>query len=274
MLKQMPTGAQLLVLPINRTVVTAGYKNAAYERQMGFPHYGVDSYSEAGDATVYAMGEGTVVAAGLDGTDGDYSGMGWVTVIRYNGVYLPAMDRVQDLVATTFHHQAGSLRVKEGDRVTKDTVIGRYGNTGGTTVGGKRMGIHLHLQLDVDVAHPLHCYGISGRTSRILKGGTVDSTLNPFQVLTRKDSSPDRQTIILQSAGWAEDWSKLTRYEDLLAQESTPSGSDAACELRVQQAQVEAARLRKALEQETQRADDATVRLQQLLTALEQLVAR
>lgn len=274
--KGLPAGAQLLILPINLAVVTAGYKSTAYEKQMGFVHYGVDFFSKTGDTIVYAMGEGEVVAAGLDGTSGDYSGMGWVTVIRYPRVYLPASEQVRDLVATTFHHQPGSLRVKAGDRVTKDTVIGRYGNTGGTTVNGGRMGSHLHLQFDVDTAHPLHCYGISGRASKILQRGTVDSTLNPFGVLTMKTSAPDHQTVTLQSAGWAEDWTKLTRYESLATEQSQnlqPEPTPQDDTHQMQAIQAENTQLRKALEAETQRANTAAAKLQQLLATLAQLVA-
>ena len=221
----IPAGAQLLILPINRSVVTAGYKNPNYLRQFGFGHYGYDSYSETGNAAVFALGSGEVVAAGLDGAGGNYSGMGWVTVIRYDKVYIPALGTVKSLVATTFHHQAGSLRVRAGQRVTKDTVLGLYGNTGGVTVGGAPMGNHLHLQLDSDVRYPLYCYGVSGRGSRILKGGTVDSTLNPFGVLTAKTSQPDRQAAVLKNPGWAEDWGKLPTYESFEFAGSTGGGA-------------------------------------------------
>ena len=208
MSKTIPADSQLLSLPIRDMGVTAGYKNAKYLAQFGFRHYGIDAISESGDKTVYAMGNGEVLAAGLDGTAGDWSGMGWVTVIRYNKVYIPSTGKVLDLIATTFHHEAGSVQVKAGDMVTAETVIARYGNTGGTTLpSGARMGNHLHMQLDTDVDWPLYCYGISGRGSRILKCGTADSTMNPFDVLVADVAR--KQYAYTRDSGWAEDWTSL-----------------------------------------------------------------
>ena len=91
--KTIPAGAQLLFLPIPKMGITAGYKNAKYQKQFKFGHFGIDAISEVGDRTVYALGDGEVLAAGLDGTAGDYSGLGWITVIRYNQVYIPLLAR-------------------------------------------------------------------------------------------------------------------------------------------------------------------------------------
>lgn len=57
---------QKLILPINKAVVTAGFKNTSYKSQFGFTHYGADMVSSAGDKTVWGCGNGTVVATGTD----------------------------------------------------------------------------------------------------------------------------------------------------------------------------------------------------------------
>lgn len=218
MAKVIPNGAQLLTLPIQRMGITAGYKNAKYLAQFGFGHYGIDAVSETGDRTVYALGNGTVLAAGLDGTAGDYSGMGWVTVIRYDKVYLPYNGNVTNLIATTFHHEAGSIQVKAGDKVTAQTVIARYGNTGGTTINGNKMGNHLHLQFDTDTSFPFYCFGISGNGSKLLRRGIADSTVNPFLVLA---ADVDRkQFAYTRDSGWAEDWDKLPQSTDFVYQDA------------------------------------------------------
>lgn len=213
----LPAGVQLLTLPIQRMAITAGYKNAKYLSRFGFGHYGVDAVSETGIREVYALGNGTVLAAGLDGTAGDYSGLGWVTVIRYDKVYIPGTGKVRNLIVTTFHHEPHSVKVKAGDKVTAQTVLARYGNTGGTTQpDGSRMGAHLHLQLDTDTVYPLHCTGISGKGSKLLKRGTSDSTVNPYQALVVGEG----QRVYTRDAGWAEDWSKLPKAADFAPQEA------------------------------------------------------
>ncbi len=235
----LPAGAQLLTLPIQRMAITAGYKNAKYLARFGFTHYGIDAVSETGAREVYALGSGTVLAAGLDGAAGDYSGLGWVTVVRYDKVYLPGTGKIRDIIATTFHHEPNSVKVKAGDRVTARTVLARYGNTGGTTQpDGSRMGAHLHLQLDEDTAYPLYCSGISGKGSRLLKRGTSDSTINPCQVLTVGDG----QRAYTRDAGWAEDWSKLPKAAGF----SLPGEVVGLAEYQAAVARAEAAEAEKA----------------------------
>lgn len=206
--KDIPKGAQVLLLPIDNAAITAGYRNKLYSQQFGFEHYGVDMVSTALSRSVFALGDGEVIAAGLDGAKGEYSGLGWVTVIRYNNVYIHSQNKVVDLIATTMHHQA-DLFVEQGDKVTNGQVLGYYSNTGGTLVNGQRMGAHLHLQFDTDVDFPLYCYGIGGSNSQILKKGTVNSTVNPFDVLWRL---PDEQSCVLRNPGWGEDWSQIPVY--------------------------------------------------------------
>ena len=57
---------QKLILPVNRTRVTASAFNRAYRERFGYPHYGTDLVSAVGDRTVYASGTGTLIIAGWD----------------------------------------------------------------------------------------------------------------------------------------------------------------------------------------------------------------
>ena len=198
---------QKLVFPIEKGKITAGYKNQFYKDKFGYHHYGVDITSTVGNRKVYALGDGVVIAAGLDGKTGANSGLGYITVIKYPGC-VSNVDKIsRDLIVTTFHHVEGSIRVKAGDSVTYSTVIAEYGNTGGMTTGN-----HLHLQIDSDTEYPLYCYGISGATSKILKKGTVDSTWNPIEYLWCSGTRYPLEVF----PGWAEtDWLYLPyKYDE------------------------------------------------------------
>lgn len=165
---------QRLVLPIDNCAFSAAYKNQLYLKQMKFPHYGVDLYSLEGNQNVYACGEGEVIAAGMDGKT-LYSAMGNAIVIVYKDCWSHE-GNLTSLACRMFHFE--SVAVKAGDKVTKDTVIGKYGNTGGVLVNGKPMGKHLHIEFDRDIKYPAYAYGIR-QSGNVIKKGTVDSTVNP-----------------------------------------------------------------------------------------------
>lgn len=214
--------AQKLVLPINKCVFSAGYKNAAYRKQQGYDHYGVDLFSENG-LTVYACGDGTVIAAGMDGGELNQR-LGNCVVIVYRDVQLPS-GKLCDLACRMFHFS--KLSVKAGDLVTRDTIIGQYGNTGSTTVQGKPMGYHLHIEFDSDTKFPQYAVGISGN-GNIIKRGTLDSTINPSTVWHLGKN----QSIWGKYEGW------FTAGDVSLPELAEASGAPAACEgcneLRVQ----------------------------------------
>ena len=169
---------QKLVFPVNKAKITAGYMSKMYKEKHGYNHYGVDMICvNDADFTVYACGNGTVITAGND------VGLGYITVIRYDNVVI-GDGSVSDVIATTFHHEAGSIKVKAGDKVNANTIIARYGKTGYGIEGE-----HLHIQFDTDVSNPLYCTGINGNASTILKRGTVDSTINPVLILNNYDGT-------------------------------------------------------------------------------------
>ncbi len=124
--------------------------------------------------------------------------------------------------------------MKAGQKITKDTRLGLYGNTGAST------GDHLHIEIDTDTKYPnyyhlekiyvkagqkitkdtrLGLYGNTGastgdhlhieidtdtkypnytpqigKNSGVLKSGT-DSTINPTLALYVKSTAPDYQSV-------------------------------------------------------------------------------
>lgn len=171
--------AQKLILPVNNATITAGYKNSRYATRFGFRHYGLDMI---GDTTVYASGTGTVLACGLD------SVLGNVIAIKYPQVYNHKTGKTTDVIMR-YNHLA-SIRVRKGQHVDKDTVLGVMGNTGKYS-----QGVHLHVEADTDVSNQYACYTptLSGNGT-IMKAGR-DTTINPAEVLHIKTSAPDKQSI-------------------------------------------------------------------------------
>lgn len=187
-LQNTPKGQRLL-LPIHHTRITAGYKNSNYRKQFGFNHYGCDMTDrDKKDFSVYGMGNGTVLAAAKDNKTG------LTLIIRYNDVIL-SDGSIKDVIIRMWHFD--KLFVKKGDSVTKDTLIGNYGDTG-TYASGK----HLHIEADVDLKYPAFSPSFSGNTS-IIKAGT-DSTIHINKVLHIRTSGVNPQTIIgsTQSDCW------------------------------------------------------------------------
>lgn len=169
--------SQRLILPIDKCAFSAGYKNAAYLKQQGYTHYGVDLYSTDGNTAVYSPGAGKVIAAGLDGVTED-DRLGKCCVVVYRDVELPD-GRTVDLSCRMFHFDA--LAVRAGDVVEQGDTIGKYGNTGSTLVNGQRMGKHLHIEFDTDVQYPAYAVGIKS-SGKIIKKGNIDSTVDPSSV--------------------------------------------------------------------------------------------
>jgi len=175
--------AQRLVLPLNDLRVTAGYKNPQYLAYWTWNHYGMDCTSPS--TTVYACGNGEVVACGQDGPEqhGKNSRLGNVVVIVYKDV-LCNDGKVRNLTCRMYHFAA--IRVHVGQEVTKDTVIGFYGNTGANTTGA-----HLHIEFDTDINYPTLAYGVLVQPmNRVINtqkeyqraGGLADSTIAPSTV--------------------------------------------------------------------------------------------
>ena len=175
--------SQKLIMPINKCRITAGYKNANYTKEFGYTHYGVDmTDKDRKDYTLFASGKGTVYQCGWHASGGN------VVVIIYRDCELPC-GRTCDIVLRYFHLK--SIKVVKGQKVSKDTVIGLYGNTGASS------GAHLHLEADTDVNYPIYTPQVSSKNDNsILRKGTASTMLNPVDVLWVKTSRPDYQAVV------------------------------------------------------------------------------
>ena len=134
------------------------------------------------DFTIYASGKGTVTHAGWHASGGN------VIVIVYRDCKLPSGD-TSDIAIRYYHLK--SIKVKVGQKVSKDTIIGLYGNTGASS------GAHLHLECDSDVDYPNYTPQVSAKANNsVLCKGTATSVLNPVNVLWVKTSRPDFQSVV------------------------------------------------------------------------------
>ena len=106
--------AQKLILPINNTRITAGYKNNNYKQQFGYTHYGVDMTDKnRRNYTVWGSGIGEVVETGWSSSGGN------VIVVIYRDCLLTD-GTVKDLVFRYYHLSA--IYVKKGQKITKDST--------------------------------------------------------------------------------------------------------------------------------------------------------
>lgn len=177
---------QKLILPINKCLVTASCKTAAYKARFGFSHYGADMVSSSGQSTVYASGNGIVLATGLD------SLLGNVVIIRYDDVLNHKTGEVRSVIARYFHlHQ---ILVQPDMVVDSDTKLALYGNTGKYSAGA-----HLHIEFDTNVASPQSSKTIGG-DSNIIKSSRTDTTIDPFELLHCKADPPDNQQIAVDAS--------------------------------------------------------------------------
>lgn len=170
---------QRLILPINSMRLTAGYKNVNYRKQFGYNHYGIDMTDKAkSDKTVWGSGIGEVTHCGWHPSGGN------VVVVVYRDCEL-TNGQVRDLAVRYYHLE--KINVKVGQKITKDSRLGLYGNTGASS------GAHLHIEIDTDVKYPNYTPQTS-KSNDVLKAGS-DSTINPVTALWVKKTSPDNQSV-------------------------------------------------------------------------------
>lgn len=180
---------QKLILPINRTRVTASCENTAYRQKFGFSHYGTDLISTAGSTLLYASGVGTLIASGWD----EYAGN--VIVIRYPGAYNHRQRRYEDVIFRYYHLQSIADLPKGENSITKDTPLGHYGGSGFGSM--TKWSPHLHVEADTDTRYPNFSatFAVSGS---IIKGrnsgANASTTLSCLEYLYCKKSAPDFQT--------------------------------------------------------------------------------
>lgn len=164
--------SQKLLMPFAGQMMLCGYKNARYKAYWGYDHFGIDVSTIQGgagdDPTVYASGEGKVLAAGRDNS------LGYGLAVLYPDVYNHKTGKVQSLVARYMHLK--SISVKAGDAVNAGKALGVEGREGTGDY-------HLHLEFDADVtpAYAVWSPQVSGGHTFWKKG--TDSTVNPSFVL-------------------------------------------------------------------------------------------
>lgn len=155
--------SQKLKMPFKAQMMLCGYKNGEYEKNWGYPHYGIDvsAYEAKADNHVLASGDGVVVAAARDNS------LGYGVAILYKDC-VSRDGKKADLVARYMHLSAA--KVAKHDVVKAGDVIGLEGKEG---TGG----YHLHLELDTDAVYPTYSPQVSNGHTFWMKG--IDSTVNP-----------------------------------------------------------------------------------------------
>lgn len=166
---QLTQTGQKLILPMKNSRHVCGYKNRLYRGYWGFPHYGWDFNSNEEEPYVYALGNGTVAAEGLDTL------FGWCCVIVFSDVWIRSENRVGGITCR-YYHLKERPKVRVGQTVKAGDVIGMMGNTGVYSSG-----THLHITLDTDTKFPNYEPGLA-RDGNIIKRGT-DTTIDPAGVL-------------------------------------------------------------------------------------------
>ena len=107
---------------------------SAYAYRWGKMHEGIDISGPGLGSPIYAIGDGVVVEAALEGTHSRSDGT-YAVIEHDNNVY-------------SLYAHMDSLKVKVGQKVSKGDVIGTMGETGFAT------GVHLHLS--VSYGWPYH----------------------------------------------------------------------------------------------------------------------
>lgn len=168
-----PEGAQLLIFPINKGVITAGYRNPIYLEKNRFEHYGTDIVgANGGYAEVLALGDGVVLGAEFCDNS-----LGNIAVIRYDNVFIPETGETRSLVARCYHMD--TIKVRQEEIVHSGQIIG-------TINGSHKWYHHVHLELDTDVGYPFHTPQVAEATSQLLKrsNATGQFIIEPLSVLT------------------------------------------------------------------------------------------
>lgn len=185
------TEGQRLIMPINQSRITVGYKSnaPAYHEQAiknGFSdpvHYAVDMVGTP--RSFYASGDGTVV--GYSTTDAGSLGK-WLAV-RYNNVIDIHGNNIGDVVFR-YCHLDDIYKTSGEVHVDDASPMARYGSTGtGASLP------HLHMEVDTDVEHPNKTPSLSGSSNGLVGGKNNDTTIDPFEVFYRKTSIPENQTV-------------------------------------------------------------------------------
>ena len=185
--------SQRLILPISDCQINAGYKSSRYKNEWGYTHYGVDLGSVTKNRAVHGMGNGTVIACGMDGAT-ERDRLGICVVIVYQDILTGTGKQLPGVACRMFHYDR--IYVKAGDKISSKTIIGEYGNTGANTTGP-----HLHVEFDADWKNPQYAYGLE-KSGNIIRQGTIDSTIDPCTIFWRGEGQDVTAYQSLISEGW------------------------------------------------------------------------
>lgn len=189
---------QKLIQAVNKTKVTASFKNKPYKDRFKFEHWGVDCCSSEGVLTLWAQGEGFVLAKGLD------NNYGYFVVIFYPDVYFP--DGTSKNIIANYFHMAQSSNQLVGNLVNNyDSQIGVMGKTGTYTTG-----IHLHTEMRV--FHPGDPKMASPVGTSHFKAHPELEWFNPLEVTYCKTTSPDNQAFTTVSNQYINEEDKKIKY--------------------------------------------------------------
>lgn len=130
---------------------------------------------------MFASGTGTVIAAGADNL------LGNVIIVRYDDAVNHKTGKMLSVIARYYH--LSKILVSPGAAVNSDTKLALYGNTGKYSAGA-----HLHIEFDSNVASPRTSKTLGGN-SNIILASPNDTTIDPFELLYCKISTPDNQEI-------------------------------------------------------------------------------
>lgn len=160
----------------------AGYLNENYKKEFGWTHYGLDMTDKnRKDYTVWGSGVGEITHCGWHKTGGN------VIVAVYKNCELTD-GTVRDIAIRYYH--LDKINVKVGQKITKDSRLGLYGNTGSSS------GSHLHIEADYDVKYPNYTPQVGkANNNDVLRSGTASTLLHPNKVLWVKTSAPDNQSV-------------------------------------------------------------------------------
>ena len=117
-----------LMYPTRFIGIAAYFHDPAYKKKFGTEHNGIDLYrDEKKDIPIYSAGKGKVYAI----KDNDHTGKSWGNYVKIdhgNNVY------------TLYGHLQDGIKVKVGQEVDTNTVLGIMGTSGNST------GIHTHYE--------------------------------------------------------------------------------------------------------------------------------
>jgi len=184
---------QRLILPISKARLTAGMRKTINTKDLGYAHYGIDMISARDERTLFASGDGLVLAAGRDRE------MGKVLAILYRNAYNRASGAVEDIVFRYFHLEG--IRVRPGSRVNSTTVLGVYGDT------GRARTPHLHMEADSDTLYPLYTPSVSSSDFLVGRTAGKGTIRNPMDWLHCKADTPFWQSYAEaeDTGAWPED---------------------------------------------------------------------